>query len=82
MEDFNIISISKFKATCLQLLQTVCDTQQELLITKNNKPVALIIPPPVFQEEKGSFGVMAKDIQILEDITLPVGIENWEVLKD
>jgi len=40
------IPISRFKATCLRLLDDVNKTGQPLLVTRNGEPIALVSPPP------------------------------------
>jgi antitoxin (DNA-binding transcriptional repressor) of toxin-antitoxin stability system len=40
------ISISKFKATCLAVLERVRQTRAPILITKQGKVIAEINPPP------------------------------------
>lgn len=39
------IAISKFKATCLAVLERVRRTNQPIRVTRFGKPVAEIIPP-------------------------------------
>lgn len=75
------IAISKFKATCLSLLQKVKNTGQPLVVTKKGKPIALVSPPPASQ--KGiKFGCMKDSIKILGDIISPLGTNDWEVFKE
>jgi prevent-host-death family protein len=40
-----VVSVSKFKATCLALLDKVNRTGQPVLVTKQGEPIALITPP-------------------------------------
>ena len=40
------ISISKFKATCLAVLERVRKTGESLLITKHGVPIAQVLPAP------------------------------------
>src|SRR4030042_1103704 len=40
------IAISKFKATCLSVLQKVKRTGRPVLVTRVGKPIASIVPPP------------------------------------
>ncbi|MEZ4754918.1 MAG: type II toxin-antitoxin system Phd/YefM family antitoxin [Bdellovibrionota bacterium] len=75
------IPISKFKATCLKLIQRLYDTGEQMIITKNGKPIALISPPPIEESKDIVFGCMASDTEIIGDIIEPVGTEDWEVLK-
>ena len=50
-----VIGAGYFKALCLQLLDHVAETRQELVITKRGKPVAKVVPVPA---EKPLFGSM------------------------
>jgi len=71
------IAISKFKATCLSVLEEVRKTGTPILVTRFGKPVAEIRPPkPV---RKGSWlGCMADSTEIIGDIVGPVGaFDNW-----
>jgi prevent-host-death family protein len=75
--------ISKFKATCLAVLDRVKKTGEPLLITKRGVPVAQVVPPPVPEVPKGStFGCMAGTAEILGDIVEPLGEEDWEVFRE
>ena len=75
------IPISKFKTTCLSLLQKVKKTKKPLLITKDGKPVALVSAPPPTIEAKSSFGCMKDAITIKGAIVSPLSEQDWEVLK-
>ncbi|MFC1534121.1 type II toxin-antitoxin system Phd/YefM family antitoxin [Thermodesulfobacteriota bacterium] len=46
MEINEVLSISKFKATCLAVLDKVKRTGQPVLVTKHGEPIAIIEPPP------------------------------------
>lgn len=75
------IAISKFKATCLSLLQKVKTTGQPLIVTKKGKPIVLVSPPPILK--KGiKFGCMKDSTKIVGDIMSPLPEEDWEVLRD
>jgi prevent-host-death family protein len=76
------VAISKFKATCLSLLDRVKKTGQPLLITKRGEPIAQVVPAPPPERPKGStFGCMAGTAEILGDIVEPLGEEDWEVFQ-
>jgi prevent-host-death family protein len=50
------ISVSKFKATCLAVLERVRRTGQPILVTKFGKPIAEVVPPaPATTERKLGF---------------------------
>jgi prevent-host-death family protein len=77
------ISISKFKATCLAVIERVRRTREPILVTRHGVPVAEIKPPP--EENAGSWlGAMAGTIDIAGDIvTSPAEPEDaWEALRE
>jgi len=63
------ITISKFKAKCLSLLDEVSKTKKPLLVTRHGKPIAEIRPAP---KRRKFVGAMAGTIEILGDIMAPV----------
>ncbi len=72
------IAISKFKATCLAVLEQVRRTRKPVRITRFGKPVAEVVPPPM---RKGWLGCMASTGRIAGDVISPVVAEkDWEVL--
>lgn len=76
------IAISKFKATCLGLLERVSKTGESILVTKRGRPLAQIIPaPPPDPAKKSAFGCMRGTSEQLGDIVGPVSAEDWEVLR-
>ena len=77
------IPISKFKATCLSLLNSVKKTGKTILVTRKGKPVALVIPPPPPPKPRQWLGCLKDEIKITGDVIAPVVHENeWEVLED
>jgi prevent-host-death family protein len=76
------IAVSKFKATCLALLDQVYKTGQPLLVTKRGKPIAQVMPPvPERPAHRNPIGAMAGKFEIVGDIVAPVGEEDWDVFK-
>ena len=73
----NEISISKFKATCLAVLEDVRRTGVPVRVTKFAKPVADVVA--VRAEPLGGWlGSMAGSIEVLGDIQGPVGaFADW-----
>jgi prevent-host-death family protein len=71
------IAISKFKATCLAVLEDVRRTGAPIRVTRFGKPVAEVIPPQ--PEVSSSWLDCARDsLEILGDITGPVGaFDSW-----
>ena len=76
------IAISKFKATCLAVLEKVRRTGRPILVTRFGKPVAEIAPPPPPARAKRWLGNMAGTLQIVGDIIGPASDEDdWEALQ-
>jgi len=76
------IAISKFKATCLRLLDSVKKTGRPLLVTRKGEPIALVTPPPPPPKSKTWLGSMKDTIKITGDIISPaLDEEEWEVLQ-
>lgn len=72
------IAISKFKATCLAVLENVRRTGKPVRITRFGKPVAEIVPPAAPLSRKSLFGFMRDEIEICGDIVGPTGAwDNW-----
>jgi prevent-host-death family protein len=66
------IAISKFKATCLAVLEDVRRTGAPVRVTRFGKPVAEIVPPrPVIAASW--LGCMKDSIEISGDISGPIG---------
>ncbi len=77
------IPISKFKATCLRLLDNVKKTGKSILVTRKGEPIALVTPPPPPARPDRWLGCMKDTIKITGDIISPVINEKeWEALQD
>lgn len=77
------IAISKFKATCLEVLERVRTTKQPVRVTRFGKPVADIVPPQEQATPKRRLGTMVGSGRILGDIVGPIGEESdWEAARD
>ena len=74
------IKASEFKAKCLQLMDEVAETGQEIIITKRGKPVAKLTPYQ--QPLKAPWGAGKGQIRILGDIISPIDEEEVDVLAD
>jgi len=77
------IAISKFKATCLAVLERVRKTGQSILVTRFGEPVAQIDPPAPAAISERWLGSMRGSMKILGDIVSPAtDPDDWEVLRD
>ncbi len=76
------IAISKFKATCLAVLERVRRTHQPIRVTRFGEPVAEVVPAAPAAKKKRVLGSMAGTGRIVGDIVSPASDEkDWEVLK-
>ncbi len=81
--DVEEMAISKFKATCLSVVERVRKTRTPILITRHGVPVAQIGPPQPAEQPKSWLGSMAGSVQILGDIVGPVSDpDEWEATRD
>lgn len=72
------IAISKFKATCLAVLEDVRRTRRPVRITRFGKPVAEVVPATV-RPKKSWLGCMQGSLEILGDIVGPIhAFDNWK----
>ncbi len=75
------IPISKFKATCLAVLERVRKTGEPVLVTRFGQPVAEINRPGGLKAIR--LGGGAGTVEILGDIVGPIGdISDWEAAQD
>jgi len=83
MDKLDVITISKFKATCLSVLETVKRTGRSVLVTRHGKPLAVIDPPPPPKKQKSWLGSFKDKGKITGDIIAPVIPEKmWHVLNE
>jgi prevent-host-death family protein len=76
------IAISKFKATCLAVLERVRRTRKPVLVTRFGVPIAEVVPPPTPGRSKGWLGALADTGRITGDLVAPAADEDdWEVLN-
>ncbi len=73
------IQASEFKAKCLALMDQVARTGEAILITKNGKPVAELVPPAGLRPAS-PFGLHKGLIEIKGDILSPIDVE-WDAQK-
>jgi len=74
--------ISKFKATCLAVMQRVKRTRRPVMITRYGQPVAEVVPPSRPARKTEWIGSMAGTAVIIGDVVAPVADqEDWDVLQ-
>jgi prevent-host-death family protein len=76
------IAISRFKATCLAVLERVRRTGRPVLVTRFGQPVAQVVPPPPAEPRSDWLGAMEGTGTIVGDIVAPASDpRDWEVLR-
>jgi prevent-host-death family protein len=76
------IAISKFKATCLAVLERVRKTGKPVLVTRFGQPVAELVPPRASRRKKRWLGSLAGTGEIIGDIISPASEEDdWDALR-
>jgi prevent-host-death family protein len=69
------VPATAFKDSCLQLIDRVQQTREEIVVTKHGRPVAKLV---AFEEGKVSiFGLLAGSVTIHGDIVSPLD-EAWD----
>lgn len=71
------LTVSKFKATCLAVLDRVAKTKKRLIITKRGKPIAELIPYEAEMEP----APLKDTVAFMGDIISPVATEDWEASR-
>ena len=71
------IKASEFKAKCLKLMDEVAETGEEIIITKNGKPVAKLTAHR--EKPKSLYGLGRGRMKIIGDIISPIDVE-WEAM--
>jgi prevent-host-death family protein len=76
------IAISKFKATCLAVLERVRKTRKPVLVTRFGEPVAEVGPPSHKPKKKHFLGGMVGTGRVVGNVVSPAtDEEDWEVLR-
>lgn len=70
------IKASEFKAKCLHLMDVVNETNEEIIITKNGKPVSRLLPYK--KQVKTLFGLDKGHVQSNDDLIEPIN-SQWDV---
>lgn len=75
------IPVSKFKATCLAVVQRVRRTRRPVLITRYGQPVAELGPPQQRATRFDWLGSMKGTATIVGDVVAPiVDANDWDAI--
>jgi len=72
------IKASEFKAKCLALMDEVALTGESVVVTKNGRPVAELVPYK--PKPKNARGIWKGQVEIIGDIMSPIDVE-WDAMK-
>jgi prevent-host-death family protein len=72
------IKASEFKAKCLALMDDVARTGNAVIITKNGKPIAELVPHRA--RKQSARGLLKDELFITGDIVSPIDVA-WDALK-
>jgi prevent-host-death family protein len=72
------IKASEFKAKCLALIDEVAATGEAVVVTKNGKPMAELVPHRSAQ--KSPLGIWKGKVEIVGDVISPIDVE-WDAMK-
>ena len=75
-----MVKASEFKAKCLQLMDEVAASGEEIIITKRGRPVSRLTP--YREKSKMAFGRNRDNIHSLKDIVEPMPAEWFEDSDD
>lgn len=80
-----IVKASEFRAKCLKLMDEVAESGEEIVVTKNGRPVSRLVP--YRERPKSLFGIDRGKIEIRGDIVAPIDVDwdaetgrNWDDL--
>ncbi len=77
------ISVSKFKATCLAVLEEVRRSGRSIVITKRGAPIAEVTPTSLGAGGASWMGSMAGSCEIMGDIVgTIVDPDDWDALRE
>lgn len=74
------MAAGKFKATCLAVMDEVQAKREPVVVTKNGKPVAKLVPMPL-EDPDPIFGFYKGKLEIIGDIMAPAfDADEWDAL--
>jgi prevent-host-death family protein len=74
------VSVTEFKAHCLEFINQIAKTGQPMLLTKRGKPTVMVAPPPVETPRTWIPGQFRDKCEIVGDVIAPLD-ESWEALS-
>ena len=76
-----VLGVARFKATCLEVLERVARTGEEITITKRGKAIARVVPS-IAGGKQHPQSTLRGAVEITGDIVEPAtSAGTWEVLR-
>ena len=76
------IPVSKFKATCLAVVQRVKRSGRPVLITRFGEPIAQVVPPDRRSSGTAWLGSMQGSVEVFGDELAPaLPAKRWNALR-
>ena len=76
------IPVSKFKATCLAVVQRVKRSGRPVLITRFGEPIAQVVPPERTSSNAAWLGSMQGSVEVFGDELAPaLPPKRWNALR-
>jgi prevent-host-death family protein len=80
--DHDTISVSRFKATCLAVLERVRRTGRPVYVTKRGELLAEVLPPSRAALGRDWLGSMEGTVEFVGDVVAPVtDPDDWDVIR-
>lgn len=76
------IAVSKFKATCVSVMERVRKTRKPVLVTRFGVAIVQVTPLPKSKRRSSWMGSMAGTAEIIGDIVGPISSEDdWDAAR-
>ncbi len=73
-----MLAITEFKAHALQILATVAETKEPVVVTKRGKALVEVIP---FSASEPAPGKLSEALVFEKDLVSPLGEEMWDACR-
>ena len=73
-----VVAAGTFKARCLELMDEVATSGQDVIVTKRGRPIARLAPL-ARSTEQDLFGCMAGSVQVQGDLLAPLE-DAWDAM--
>ncbi len=75
--EMKVVSVARFKAHCIEVLDEVRKTGETVVVTKKGRPFVKLVP--VERPREKLFGALAGKVKIMGDIMAPaISAKSWK----